>query len=64
MNSSENNKPMSLTCNGEISWGGSKPTKLNTSNLQKHLMIHKDEYKHFVKDEKKGDEISKKRLMV
>ena len=55
---------MSLTCNGEISWGGSKPTKLNISNLHKRFMIHKDEYKRFVKDKKKGDDISKKRLMV
>ena len=45
----------------KISWGGSKPTKFNASNLCKHLMTHKDEYKHFDKDEKKREVTSKKK---
>ena len=39
-----------FTCMEKISWGRSKTTKLNTSNLCKHLMTHKDEYKNFVKN--------------
>ena len=45
----------------KISQGGSKPTKINASNLCKHLMTHKDEYKCFVKDEKKREVTSKKK---
>ena len=45
----------------KISQGGSKPTKFNTSNLCKHLMTHKDEYKHFVKNKKKREETVKKK---
>ena len=56
IDSSESNKAICLTCKEKISWGGSKPTKFNTSNLCKHLMTHKDEYKHFVDDEKKREE--------
>ena len=61
INSSKNNKAICLTCKEKISWGGSKPTKFNTSNLHNHLMTHKDEYKHFVKDKKKREETTKKK---
>ena len=40
---------------------GSKPTKFNTSNLRKHLMTHKDEYKRFVDDKKKREKGTKKK---
>ena len=53
IDSSESNKAICLTCKEKISRGGSKPTKFNISNLRKHLMTHKDEYKCFVDDEKK-----------
>ena len=42
IDSSESNKAMCLACKEKISWGGSKPTEFNTSNLRKHLMTHKD----------------------
>ena len=64
IDSNEINKAICLTCKEKISRGGSKPTKFNTSNLRKHLMTHKDEYKRFVKDEKKREETTKKRVMV
>ena len=50
IDSNENNKAICLTCKEKISQGVSKPTKFNTNILRKHLMTHKDEYKHFVKD--------------
>jgi len=61
IDSSENKKAICLTCKEKVSRGGSKPTKFNTSNLRKHLMTHKDEYKRFVKDEKKREETAKKK---
>ena len=53
--SENNNKAICLTCKEKISWGGSKPTKFNTSNLHLHSMTHKDKYKCFVDDEKKRE---------
>ena len=64
IDSSESNKVICLTCKKKISRGGSKPTKFNTSNLCKHLMIHKDEYKHFVDEEKKREERTKKQVDI
>ena len=60
----ENNKAICLTHKEKISRGGSKPTKFNTSNLRKHLMTYKDEYKCFVKGKKKREETIKKRVMM
>ena len=61
INSSESNKVICLTCKEKISRGGSKSTKFNTSNLRKHLMTHKEEYKRLVDDEKKREERTKKK---
>ena len=61
IDSSENNKAICLTCREKISRGESKPNKFNISNLRKHLETHKDEYKRFVKDEKKKEETTKKK---
>ena len=61
IDSSENNKAICLTCKERIAWGGSMPIKFNTSNPCKHLMTHKNEYKHFVKNEKKREEAIKKK---
>ena len=55
IDSSESSKAICLTCKKKISQGGSKPTKFNTSDLRKHLMTHKDEYKHFVDEQKRRE---------
>ena len=56
IDSSDIKKAVCLTCEERVSRGGSIPTKFNTSNLRKHLMIHKDQFHSLLEEEKRRKE--------
>ena len=56
IDSSDITKAVCLTCKEKVSRGGSVPTKFNTSNLHKHLMIHKDQFQSLLEEKKRRKE--------
>ena len=56
---SGNKKGICLTCEGKVSRGGCVSTKFNTSNLRKHLMVHKDQFQSLLEEKRRKEKPKK-----